>query len=115
MTAVTDAKTVIETLIGRTLTNDQLGRIGARFKEADEDEQFEIQMPGHLGVFADPDNPTNEEMAQLFLDTVLVFSKRTVRGMAQEAEETQVNIDLKPENISQRIKDAGDAAEADIT
>lgn len=79
MSAVTDAKLIIETLIGRTLTAQQLTNIADKVVAAD---------PAGLtrsgggpraeasGYFADPDNPTNEEKAQLFLDTTKIFWRR---------------------------------------
>ena len=106
MTAVTDFTTVIETLIGRSVPGPQLKRIGERFKEAD---------PYELGVFADPANPTNEELAQLGLDTILTYSKRLVRGAAEVSERTTINEELEPANVAQRINNAADTAEADIT
>lgn len=70
MAAVADATLIIETLLGRTLTAEQLGRIGDAYVLAD---------PYNLGSYADPQNPTNEEKAQLFLDTTLRHGQETVR------------------------------------
>jgi hypothetical protein len=85
MTAVTDATLVIETLIGRTLTAQQLQNVGIRYKYSD---------PYGLGVFVDPENPTNEELAQLFLDTTLRHAKHLLRnsGETEEHEVSRTNV-----------------------
>ena len=88
MTAIADATTVIETLIGRTLTAQQLSNIGNRFRQAD---PYSLAAPDDNGVsayFADPENPTNEEMAQLLLDTFKTYAKDVVRKMAETEQVT---------------------------
>jgi wyosine [tRNA(Phe)-imidazoG37] synthetase (radical SAM superfamily) len=114
MTAVADAKTVIETLIGRTLSNDQLQRIGQRYKRLD-DGGVEIEIPSGLGVYADPNNPTNEELAQTFLDFTLALSKEAVRSVAKIEEKEAINAENAADAVKQRIEDAGVVAEGDLT
>ncbi len=96
MTAITEATTVIETLIGRTLTGAELSRIGDAFFS--EDAFFIVTNSGIT-------NPSNEEKAQLFLDTILDYCRRTVRGGAETAEYSVV---------STQISDAGDTAVDDL-
>lgn len=74
MTAVADAKSLIELLIGRASTVDEQNRISDAFVNSD---------PYMLGNFADPENPTNEEKAQLFMDTILRFGKEIVKNEAE--------------------------------
>jgi hypothetical protein len=71
MTAVTDAKLIIETALGHTLTGDALTRIADAYTQAD---------PHNLSItlFADPENPTNEEKAQLYIDTLITNGKQVV-------------------------------------
>lgn len=109
MTAVADATTVIETLLGRTLTGPQLQNIGSRMVRAD---PFSLatRRPGpnggtDPGYFADPDNPTNEEKAQLILDSLLLTLKRWNRQAAQNAAKQTASADIIA---------AGDAAEVDL-
>ena len=66
MTAITDATTVIETVIGRNLVGQQLRRVGNRFKNAD---PYSLTTNGDF-VWADPDNPTDEELADFFMQTI---------------------------------------------
>lgn len=66
MTNITDAKLVIETLIGHTMTNEALTRIADAYLEAD---PHSLIKNGSV-VLADPDNPTADEKAQLFLATL---------------------------------------------
>ena len=96
MTAVADVKLVIETLIGRTLTNDQLNRIGDRLLEMGGytakmlptgviHTEFTFNLP--QPVIADPLNPTAEEKAQ-YAKTLLAWVPREfVKAIARR--ETQ--------------------------
>ena len=95
MTAVTDATTVIETLLGRTLTAEQLIRIGDAFAVVD--------IYG-LATFADPENPTNEEKAQLFLDTNLKWGQQVVEQANRiiETDAVQSTIDT---NVATAVAD----------
>ena len=74
MTAITDAKAVVELLLGKTTTAEQNQRIANGFVARD---------PYSLWNPADPQNPTGEEKAQLFLDTMLAFGKQTIRNGAE--------------------------------
>lgn len=97
MTAVTDATTVIEKLIGRTPTGAELTRVADAFVAAD---------PHSLAAFAIPGNPTNEEKAQLFLDTFLTWGRQVVRSVAEDSE--QITVDGQ-------VTGAGDTAVNDLT
>jgi hypothetical protein len=72
MTAITDAKTVIETVIGRVLIGQQLRNIGNRYKDADPYSLIDS------GTFADPDNPTDEELAEFFMACIWSNWKQVV-------------------------------------
>jgi hypothetical protein len=100
MTAIADATLIIETLIGRTLTTQQLINIGQRYKYADP-----CKLNDDEGRYVDRNNPTNEELAQLFLDTTLMHAKVVVFNSA-EGEEYQ--------NSRAAIENAGAAARADL-
>ena len=97
MTAITDAATVFDTLVGRTTTSAERGRVANAFVSAD---------PHSLAAFADPQNPTNEEKAQLFLDTFLTWGRQVVRSVAEGSE--QVTVDGQ-------VTGAGDTAVNDLT
>ena len=97
MTAVTDAGTVLDILVGRTTTGAEQTRVADAFVTAD---------PHSLAAFAIPDSPTNEEKAQLFLDTLLTWGRQVVRGVAEGAEQTTVD---------GQIEAAGDTAVDDLT
>jgi len=73
MTAVTDAKLVLETVAGKSLTAEQLQTIANRVRLADPARLTEFNPDGGYLWAADPENPTNEEIAQLFLDTTKHF------------------------------------------
>lgn len=105
MTAVADATTVIETLLGRTLTGPQLQNIGSRMVQADPFGLTRGVRNQPSGYFADPDNPTNEEKAQLILDSLLLTLKRWNRQAAQNAAKQTASADIIA---------AGDAAEVDL-
>jgi hypothetical protein len=90
MTAVTDATLIIETVIGRPLTGPQLSSIADKVVALD---PFGYLTGGPGGepstYFADPENPTNEEKAQLFLDTTeRIWRNWMQRGGAEIAKET---------------------------
>jgi hypothetical protein len=87
MTAITDATTVIETVIGRNLTGVQLRNIGNRYKAADPYSLIDEN------TFVDPDNPTDEELALFFLaciwaswQQVVGQSQRTISTASKQAE-----------------------------
>ena len=88
MTAVTDAKLIIETALGHTVTNDLLLRIAAAYTQAD---------PHSLANFIDPENPTNEEMAQVYINTLVRNGKDVVGQVsdinADETASTQKDTD----------------------
>ena len=100
MAAITDATLIIETLIGRTLTAQQLINIGQRYKYADP-----FNLNDDEGRYVDRDNPTNEELAQLFLDTTLAHAKAVVFNSAEREEY---------ESSRTAIENAGAAARADL-
>ena len=66
MSNTTDAKLVIETLLGRTMTNEALTRVADAYLLAD---PHSLVKDGTV-VLADPNNPTADEKAQLFLLTL---------------------------------------------
>ena len=83
MTAIADAKTMIETGIGRVATTDELQRVAAAVLSAKE---RGIRIPSISSVAftpVDPENPTNEEIAQLFIDVTLFFWKRLLESNAE--------------------------------
>jgi len=96
MAAITDATTVIETLIGRTLTGPQLSNIGQNFARRD---FYALWAP------VDSENPTNEEYAQHILDTFLTFAKEIVRNGAEFIAYDGIQVDVTA---------AGDTAIADL-
>lgn len=106
MTALTDAKSILETLIGRTLTADQLNRIGNAFVEQD---------PYDIGGWDDggdppiPRQPTNEEVAQHLLDTLKQYGRSIVAGAAKRSKTTELE-----GTIDSEVQAAVDAALADI-
>ena len=102
MTAITDAGTVLDTLVGRTTTAAERGRVADAFTAAD---PHSLIANGTL-VVVDPENLTNEEKAQLFLDTFLTWGRQVVRAMAQDSE--QITVDGQ-------IEGAGDTAVNDLT
>ena len=66
MSNVTDAKLVIETVLGHSITNDALIRVADAYWNAD---PHSLIKNGAVTP-ANPNNPTNEEKAQLFLMTL---------------------------------------------
>lgn len=72
MSAVTDAKLIIETLIGRSLTGPQLQSIADKVVAADP-LRLVAPAPNKPNRFADMNNPTAEEKAQLFLDCTKIM------------------------------------------
>jgi hypothetical protein len=106
MTAVADATTVIETLLGRTLTAQQLQSIGNRMVQADPYGIARRSPRGDdPGYFADYDNPTNEEKAQLILDSLLLTLEQWNRKAAVEESRVAAVADQNA---------AGDTADADL-
>ena len=97
MTAVTDAGTVLDVLVGRTTTAAERGRVADAFVAAD---------PHSLAAFAIPGNPTTEEKAQLFLDTFLTWGRQVVRTVAEGSEQ---------ETVDGQVEGAGDSAVDDLT
>ena len=84
MAAIDDAKTVIETLTGRVHTAQELQNIADAFISA---KRYGIRIPAVGGSepnFADPDNPTNEEKAQLFLNAMKWFGQQVVQLNAEK-------------------------------
>ena len=102
MTAVTDAKLVIETLLGRTMTGAALTRVADAYMLAD---PHSLVKTGVV-VLADPDNPTNEEKAELFLKTLKISGQQVVKYVAAKG----------ADDSAQAAKEAAQAAaEADLT
>ena len=97
MTAITDAKLIIETALGHSVTTAALMRIANAYATTD---------PHSLADFADPENPTNEEKAQLYIDTLLANGWAVVRSHAEGKEQTIVD---------GQVSNAGDTAVADLT
>ena len=97
MTAITDAIIVHDTLIGRSTTAAERTRVADAFVSAD---------PHSLASFAIPGSPTNEEKAQLFLDTFLTWGRQVVRTVAEGLE--QITVDGQ-------VSNAGDTAVDDLT
>ena len=79
MTAITQAKAVMEGLAGKTLTNEVMLSVVQNYV-------------GHSWVIqVDIDTyavPTNEELAQQFIDLMLVQAKKQVRAGATKKEQT---------------------------
>jgi hypothetical protein len=94
MTAITDATTVIETVIGRTLTGVQLRNVGQRFKDAD---PYSLIANG-IFVFVDPENPTDEELAQFFMDCIWQGWKNMVaqsqRSTSTESKQSEIESEV---------------------
>lgn len=101
MTAIADATTIFETIIGRTLSGPQLQRLGTAFFTQD---------PYQKGVYVDPENPTNEEKAQLVIDSMYTFTRRLVREEAGRTKRMELEV-----TIDAAIAAAEAAAEADVT
>ena len=72
MAAIDDAKTVINILTNGTADNAQMLRIADRF----------VTYAGSGLAAVDPENPTNEEKAQNFLDMIRRFGRSVLRGDA---------------------------------
>jgi hypothetical protein len=96
MSAVTDGITLINILKrGGSANNPQLLRIAARFQV----------YAGTEFIAADPENPTNEELADNLLFLFRRFGQSVLRGQAEAAERaTQID----------DVTAAGDAAVADL-
>ncbi len=75
MTAITDAKLIIETALGHTVSAALLIRIADAYAEAD---PHSLVRNGDV-VVVDPENLTNEEKAQIYIGT-LVANGRAVVG-----------------------------------
>ena len=96
MTAVTDTIAVIDILRrGGTATNPQLLRIADQFQK----------YAGSAFVAVDPENPTNEELAENVLFMFRRFGQSVLRAKAEETERaTQIG----------DVTAAGDTAVADL-
>ena len=105
MTAIADAKTVVETLIGRTATTEELQRIAAAFVDA---RTYGVRIPTVQPdtVFVDSENPTNEEKAQLFLDAMKWFARQVVANAAEKTTRAQNDANVAAAKAT---------AEADLT
>jgi len=96
MTAVTDAITVINILKrGGSATGTELQRIGAKFKI----------YAGSEFVAVDPENPTNEELAENFLLMTRRFGQSVLRMEAEKEARATYNA---------TVTAAGDTAVADL-
>ena len=78
MSNVTDAKQVIEIILGKTMTAAALTRVADAYWTADP----HSLVNNGVVVPADPDNPTNDEKAQLFLQTLKKNGQAVVRNVA---------------------------------
>ena len=96
MTAITDTITLIDILKrGGTATNPQLLRIANQFRA----------YAGSEFIAVDPDNPTNEELADNILLMFRRFGQSVLRAKAEETERaTQIG----------DVTAAGDTAVADL-
>jgi hypothetical protein len=72
MTAVADVKTILEALTGHTMLGPALSNIGLNFAITD---PYVMRLSS---PFVDPENPTNEEAAQLLKDSVEKFLRDNV-------------------------------------
>lgn len=108
MTAIATVRAMTQALIGREVTDPELARIGASFLLVD---------PYSLGGWTEVDengdtiarDPTNEEMAQLILDSSLYFLRKTHREAAEFNErQSQMTI------IDAAIEAKGDESELDL-
>ena len=69
-----------------------------------------VEADGDTSIFTVQRLPTNEEKAQLFLDTMLAFGRRTHRGASEDEDrETRMT------TIDADVKAAGDVAVLDLT
>jgi len=66
MSNITDAKLVIETIIGHSMTNEALIRIADAYWSADPHSLIR----NGVVIPADTENPTNDEKAELFMKTL---------------------------------------------
>jgi hypothetical protein len=116
MSNVTDAKLVIETILGRTMTDEALIRVADAYWEADphssiwtqEFDQAGDPLPVPQGKIlpADPDNPTNDEKAKLFLLTLKKNGQAVVGSVSDRASD---------DSAAAAKAAARAAAEADMT
>ena len=81
MSNITDAKLVIETILGRSMTAEALIRVADAYMAAD---PHSLVHNGDI-VLADPENPTADEKAQLFLMTLKKSGQAVVRHVAAKA------------------------------
>lgn len=95
MTAITDLTTVLETILKRPMLPEQLQRIGVRFFEND---------PYGLGVYVDPENPTNEEMAQCTLDNIARFGQDVVKRASTLTEKQDASVTVA-QNVADAVSD----------
>ncbi len=81
MTAVTRATDMIEAVIGRILTNEELIRIGNRV--------WQSGIHGHrMAIIID--NPTNEEIAEFILEDTLGYWQSRIRQAVHEDEQATI-------------------------
>jgi len=78
MTAITNARSIIEVLVGHNITNDALIRIADAYVIED---PYNFVGNGDI-VFIDPENPTSEEKARLFLMTLKKSGQIIVQRVA---------------------------------
>jgi len=120
MTAITDATLIIETIIGRTLTNPQLISIADAIVEQDP-----YDLSGWFDVITEPPpenptdpgpfpynlarDPTNEEKAALIVGTIDKFLRTMIREVAGRNERESL---IPALNIS--VIAAQDLAETDM-
>lgn len=95
MTAIDDAKTIVEILTGTIPGNARLVRIGDAFAES----------AGTAFKPATPNAPTNEEKAQNFLNMLRRDGRRVLRRYGQESQQAT---DLAGQQA------AGDTAAGDL-
>ena len=102
MTAVTDAKLIIETAFGRTMTAAALTRVADAYAAAD---PHSLVVNGVV-VPVDPENLTNEEKAEIYIGTLVANGKAVVGHVSDE----------NSDDVAQATKDANKAtAVADMT
>lgn len=99
MTAIADAQTVIDTLLGRSSTVGEQTRVATAFVTADP--YFLLE-----SIAVDQQAPTNEEKALLFLETVRKYAVDLVRDVAMRS--------ARAANDA-TVDAAADTAEADLT
>lgn len=106
MTAVADVTASLEALLGRVLSAQQLQTLANAIMDRDPANLLpRPNAPGPHPFFADPQNPTNEEKAELVKQTILSSLRRTIRDSAEDIQRT---------TNETSVSAAGDAAVADL-